>query len=171
MRNAKELQGLAIVDVRGGKKLGTADEIVVSPDDGRLVGFVMKSLGVLSPNEHFVEMSDVRSIGADAITVEGEEVAHTSEEATEAFREARGGGRTLSGKKVVTQDGSVVGTISDYTIDEGRGRVTGLILGGGLFEKGDVIPADRIVSVGPDVVVVAEPGSGAEVSGARPFVS
>ncbi len=171
MRNARELQGLAIVDVRGGKKLGTADEIIVSPDDGRVLGFVMKSLGVFSPNERFVEMGDVRSIGADAITVEGEEVAHTPQAVRDEIQQARGSGRTLTGKKAVTQDGTVVGTISDYTIDEEKARVTGLILGGGVFEKGDVIQAERIVSVGPDMVVVSDPGSGAEATGGRPFVS
>jgi uncharacterized protein YrrD len=171
MRNAKDLQGLAIVDVKGGNKLGSADEIVVSPDNGRVLGFVMKSMGVLSPNERIVEMSDVRSIGPDAITVEGEEVAHTSGAAAEVFQQARSGKRTLNGKKVVTQDGTVVGTVTDYTIDEREARVTGLILGGGLFEKGDVIPADRIVSVGSDVVVVSEPGAESGASGARPFIS
>ena len=158
MRNAKELSGLAIVDVANGKKLGSADEVVVSPDTGRLLGFVMKSLGVLSPNERIVEMSDVRSIGRDAITVEGDEVARTSEAAAEEFQRARAEKRTLIGRKVVTQDGSMVGTITDYTIDEQEARVKGLILGGGLFETGDVIPADRVVSVGTDVVVVSEPG-------------
>jgi uncharacterized protein YrrD len=49
--------------------------------------------------------------------------------------------------------------------------VKGLVLGGGLFEKGDVIPADRIVSVGSDVVVVNEPGAETGASGPRPFVS
>lgn len=171
MRNAKDLQGLAIVDVANGKKLGSADEIVVSPDSGRLLGFVMKSLGVLSPNERIVEMSDVRSIGADAITVEGDEVARTTEASAEEFRQARASKRGLNGKKVVTQDGTLVGTITDYSIDEQEARVKALMLGGGLFEKGDAIPADRIVSVGEDVVVVSEPGSGAGSSGPRPFVS
>jgi len=171
MRNAKDLRGLAIVDVAAGTKLGTADEIVVSPDSGRVMGFVMKSMGMLSPNERIVQMDDVRAIGPDAITVEGDEVARSGDDAPDEFRQARDGKRTLNGKKVVTQDGSVVGTVSDFTIDERERRVRGLILGGGLFEKGDVIPADRVVSVGTDVVVVSEPGSAADDAAARPFVS
>jgi uncharacterized protein YrrD len=171
MRNAKDLHGLAIVDVANGKKLGSADEIVVSPDTGRVLGFVMKSMGVISPNERIVEMSDIRAIGADAITVEGDEVARTSQAAAEEFRQARASKRGLAGKKVVTQDGNLVGTVTDYTIDEKGARVKALILGGGLFERGDAIPADRIVSVGTDVVVVSEPGAGAGSSGPRPFVS
>jgi uncharacterized protein YrrD len=118
MRNAKDLQGLAIVDVEGGNKLGSADEIVVSPDDGRLLGFVMKRVGLFSPQERIIEMRDIRNIGPDAITVEGDEVAHASAAAQDDFQEARNGKRALTGKKVVTQDGTVIGSVSDYTIDE-----------------------------------------------------
>jgi hypothetical protein len=39
-----------------------------------------------------------------------------------------------------------------------------------MFDRSDVVPADRIVSVGADVIVVSEAGSGAEPTGARPFV-
>lgn len=165
MRTSKDLAGLAIIDVRDGKKLGQVSETVVSPDDGRLLGFVVKSGGLLSRDESVVEIDDVRAIGADAVTVEGE-LTHRADDATQAFREARGGDRTLVGRKVVSQGGSVVGQIADVVISEDERRVTGLVLGGGVFEKGDALSADRIVSVGPDVVVVTDEHAGAE---AGPF--
>jgi len=166
MRTSKDLAGLAIIDVRDGKKLGQVSETVVSPDDGRLLGFVIKSGGLLSRDESVVEIGDVRSIGADAVTVEGDELAHQADAATDAFREARGGDRTLIGRKVVSQGGSVVGQIADVVISEDERRVTGLVLGGGVFEKGDALSADRIVSVGPDVVIVTDEHAAAE---AGPF--
>ncbi|MDQ3691201.1 MAG: PRC-barrel domain-containing protein [Chloroflexota bacterium] len=168
MRNAKELRGIAIVDVKNGAKLGNADEIVVSPDDGRVLGFVMKEGTFLNRNETIVEIADVRSIGSDAITVEGEAVAHTPEAVAGEIREARSGGRDLVGRQVVTQDGSLVGTIADFAIDVQARRVAAIQIGGGLFEKSDVIAADRITSVGADVVVVSEPGADAPD---RPFVA
>ena len=166
MRTSKDLAGLAIIDVRDGKKLGQVSETIVSPDDGRLLGFVIKSGGLLSRDESVVEIDDVRSIGADAVTVEGDELVHQADAATDAFREARGGDRTLIGRKVVSQGGSVVGQIADVVISEDERRVTGLVLGGGVFEKGDALSADRIVSVGPDVVVVTDEHAAAE---AGPF--
>lgn len=156
MRAGRELTGLAIVDVRDGKKLGTADEIVISPDDGRLLGFVMKGGGLFSSKETIVEIDDVRSIGADAITVEGDEVAHTPEASAEAFREARSGDRSLIGRKIVTQGGRLVGQVSDVVINEQQRRVTSLTIGGGMLEQGDVVQAARIVSVGPDLIVVRD---------------
>ena len=156
MRTMKDLHGMTILDVRDGKKLGQADEVVISPDDGRVLGFVMKTGGLLRNGESIVEIDDVRAIGRDAITVEGEEVAHTSEAASEAFSQARSGERALAGRKVVTQGGSLVGQVDDVAIDEDGRRVTALLLGGGLLEQSDAVAADRIVSVGPDVIVVRD---------------
>jgi len=156
MRTGKDLAGLAIIDVRDGRRLGAVNEIVISPDDGKLLGFVMKRGGLFSSEEAVVEMADVRSIGPDAITVEGDEVAHTAEASGAAFKEARGGDRSLVGRKVVTQNGSVVGQISDFVVNEEQGRVTALIVGGGMLEQGNALQADRIVSVGPDVIIVRD---------------
>lgn len=156
MRTGKELIGLAIVDVRDGKKLGHADEIVISPDDGRLLGFVMKAGGLFGGKESIVEIDDVRSIGRDAITVEGDEVAHTTEASAESFREARDGDRSLVGRKIVTQSGTMIGQVHDIVVNEEQRRVTSLTIGGGLLEQGDALPANRIVSVGPDLIVVRD---------------
>lgn len=166
MRTTKDLSGLAVIDIRDGKKLGTVGDTVVSPDDGRLLGFVIKSGGLLNNDESVVEIDDVRSIGADAITVEGDEI-QGAEATNEAFQEARSGDRALAGRKVVTQGGKLLGQIADVVISEEERRVTGLLLGGGIFEKDDALPADRIASVGPDVVVVTD--EQAEPPGRSPF--
>ena len=156
MRTTKELSGLAIIDVRDGKKLGTVGETVISPDHGRLLGFVIKSPGLLHQDESSIEIEDVRSIGADAVTVEGDEIVHRIDAMPEPFQQARSGDRTLIGRKIVTQGGSLVGKVADLVISEDERRATGMILESGMFESGDALPTDRIVSVGPDVVIVTD---------------
>lgn len=165
MRTTKELAGLAVINVRDGKKLGTVSETVVSPDDGRLLGFVLKSGGMLSREESAVEIDDVRSVGADAITVEGEEIIHRPEATQPNFQEARNGDRTLVGRKIVTQSGTVVGQIADLVVNEESRRVGSILIGGGMFESSDAIPAARVVSVGPDVVIVTDEGASDETAG------
>ena len=157
MRNAKDLAGMSIVAIADGKKLGSADELVLSSDGLRLVGFVMKSGGFFSQREHVVEASDVRSVGADAITVDAEEVARISDEAAAEFREGRASARRITGNKVVTESGSMVGTVSDFVIDEETFRVTSLVLSGSLLSSGDVVPTDRVISVGPDAIMIRDP--------------
>ena len=155
MRNAKQIEGMSVVGIADGKKLGTADELVVSSDELRLVAFVMKS-GVFSQRELIVEADDIRSFGPDAITVDGEEVARIGDETAAAVREARASGRRINGSKVVTESGTMLGTVSDYVIDERSRRITSLMLGGSLLASADAIPADRVISVGPDAIVVRD---------------
>lgn len=165
MRTSRELAGLAVIDIRDGKKLGAVSETVVSPDDGRLLGFVLTSGGMLNREESAVEIDDVRSIGRDAITVEGEEHIHRPEATQEAFQAARTSVRTLIGRKLVTRGGSVIGQVADYAINEETRRIGTLLIGGGLFESSDAVPAARVVSVGPDVVVVTDEGAADDTSG------
>lgn len=170
MRSVKELQGIAIVDVTGGKKLGTVDEVVISPDDGRLLGFVMRGGGVLARTEHIIEADDIRSIGQDAITVDGDDLAHVPEAASEAIQQARTGGRSLMGRTAVTQQGTALGQIGDLMLDPDARRLAAVMIGGGMLGSSDAVPADRIVSVGPDVVVVSDVDAPAD-DVPRPFVA
>lgn len=155
MRKRKDLQGLAIVDV-GGTKLGSIDELVISPEDGRILAFTMAH-GMLGGSHSYVAIDDVRAIGADAVTVEGENAARRDSEMPDGLRQAHEASRALVGKKVVTENGSLLGTISDYYVDETARRVTGLTVGsGGLLSGEDGVAADRIMSVGPDAVIVTD---------------
>lgn len=164
MRSAKDLQGLAVVGINDGKKLGTADELIVSPDELRLLGLVIKSGGPLSRDEQIVEARDIRSIGSDAITVDAEAVAHGTEAIAESIRETRAGNRRIVGSKVVTESGTLLGTASDFAIDESTHRITSLTLSSSLFQTGDTLAVDRVISVGPDVVVVRDGNAGADVA-------
>lgn len=156
MRKISALVGIAVIDVKDGTKIGEVEEVVVSPDDLRLLGFVVGSGRFLGHEEHIVETADIRAIGDDAITVDGQEAARTSEASTEAFREARSGKRRLEGKKVITEKGSVLGTVSDALLDEDGKRLSALLIGGGLLQSAETLQIDRVASVGPDVIVARE---------------
>ena len=155
MRKRKELQGLAVVDVTGGTKLGSIGDLVVSPDNGRIVALTLTG-GMLSGSSSYVAIEDVHAIGPDAITVEGENAVRPDSEMPDGIRAARDASRHLVGKKVVTENGTLLGTVSDYLVDETAYRVTGLTLGGGLLSSEDALSADRIVSLGPDAIIATD---------------
>lgn len=155
MHNAKDVEGMPVVAIADGKKLGTVDELVVSPDELRLLGFVMKS-GLFGHRELVVEAGDIRAFGADAITIDSEDAARISDDAAAEFGEARAAGRRITGSKVVTESGSLIGSVSDFVIDERSLRITTLLLGGSFMTGADAIPTNRVISVGPDMIVVAD---------------
>lgn len=156
MRKISELVGIAVIDVKDGTKLGEVEEVVLSPDDLRLLGFVVGSGRFLGHEERIVETADIRSIGEDAITVDGQEASHTSQASTEEFRAARAGNRRLAGKKVVTDNGTVLGTVSDAVLDENGRQLSALLIGGGILQSPESLHVDRIASVGPDVIIARE---------------
>lgn len=162
MRKGKELRGLAVVDVTSGRKLGTVDDLVISPEDGAVLAIVLGG-GMFGGTKSYVDAADIRSFGQDAITVTGEEVARGEDDVSDMVREAHGSARTLPGNKVVTENGALLGTVSDYFIDEESRRVTGLRIGGGLLSSEDGLAADRIVSVGPDAIIVRDEGQEPEL--------
>lgn len=153
MRKGKELHGLAVVDVGSGRKLGTVEHLVISPEDGAVLGVAIGG-GMFGGGKSYVDIADVRAFGADAVTVDGEDVARSENDASETIRDADRSARTLVGNKVVTEGGAFLGTVHDYFIDEAARRVTGLTIGGGLLSGEDGLAADRIRSVGPDAVIV-----------------
>jgi uncharacterized protein YrrD len=170
MRKHKDLEGLAVVDVSGGRKLGAVSDLVISPDDGRIVAITLRG-GLFGGGGSYVAAGDVRSIGPDALTVEGDQVLRPESEMPDELRKARDASQSLTGKKVVTENGTLLGTVSDYLVDESTLRVTGLTIGGGLLSGADALAADRVVSVGPDALVVTDPDvehSHASGEGRRP---
>lgn len=161
MRKSSDLRGLAVIDSGSGTKLGALDELIVSPDDGEVLAIVLGG-GMFGGGKSYVEMTDVRAIGSDAITVEGDGVVKTEEAISERIRQALGSPSKLVGNKVVTRDGTFLGTVHDFFIEEQTRRVTGLTVGGGLLSSEDSLAADRIISVGPDAVIVLADGDQAE---------
>jgi uncharacterized protein YrrD len=156
MRKRKDLEGLAVVDVSGGRKLGAVSDFVISPSDGRVLAITLRG-GLFGGGGSYVAAGDVRSIGPDALTVEGDQVVRPESEMPDDLREARDASKSLAGKKVVTENGTLLGTVSDYLVDESALRVTGLTIGGGLLSGEDALAADRVVSVGPDALIVTDP--------------
>jgi uncharacterized protein YrrD len=156
MRKRKDLEGLAVVDVSGGRKLGAVSDLVISSDDGRVLAITLRG-GLFGGGGSYVAAEDVRSIGPDALTVKGDQAVRPESEMPDDLREARDASRKLPGKKVVTENGTLLGTVSDYVIDEATLRVTGLTIGGGLLSGEDALATDRVVSVGPDALIVTDP--------------
>ena len=59
-------------------------------------------------------------------------------------------------RKVVTEGGADVGNVASLEFDERSFRVTQVEVSPGFFKSNHHVPADQVVRIGPDVVVVAD---------------
>jgi sporulation protein YlmC with PRC-barrel domain len=138
---AKDLRGMSLLAVDTGEKLGEIRDVIIQPVEGRVTGLVVRTL---DNGELRLRMNDA-TIGPDAVMTSVE----SFEYAGDRTREMAGGARALDelvGSNVVTEDGDLLGRISEIYISADRQQVVYRIvesriqkfLGRGFFLPGDV---------------------------------
>ena len=151
--DADTLNGLAIVAIADGVRLGRVSDILFAPQP-----LAMVALQVQGDSGSFVvPLERVHQIGSDAITVQDSSVTQAPSNGG-----ALGGLLPLSAVhklKVVDEAGTYLGTIKTADVDPASGRVTALQAHkGGLLGLGGTttpVEAGLIRSVGPELVTVA----------------
>lgn len=125
MIRAKELGGRAVVDVDAAEKLGKIDRIVLDPESRRVAGFVVSKGSSIFNNEKdiVIPASCVHAVGPDAVTVHRTANFDTGVTFDDLPRVS-----DIAGRKVVSDQGRLMGTVDDVLIDEHDGRIVGYAL-------------------------------------------
>jgi len=168
MIRASELYGRVLVDLDTAEKVGNVDEIIVDIYGPCIAGYVVSNgHGLLGRGQRMlVATESVHAIGPDALTVRR---AITSPELS-AHLDSLPRLAELTGRKMVSHGGRLLGTIEDALIDERDSRIIGYPLDGGtvaaglerLFALGlrsdrlEYVRADADLRVGAKLVVVPD---------------
>lgn len=125
MIRATELGRRAVVDVDAAEKLGKVDRIVLDPDARRVAGFIVsRGNSFLGGGDPLVLSAEtVHAIGPDAITVHRAAAGSAAGDFGGLPRVS-----DMIGRKVVSDQGRVLGTVDDVLIDEADGRIIGYAL-------------------------------------------
>jgi sporulation protein YlmC with PRC-barrel domain len=179
MYSAKDLRGRTVLDVDQGRNLGQVDELLLDFDGQQIAGLVVTTgRSLLDPGEPIhIKGSAIHAIGPDAVTVR-----HSADDTPSVALEAFPHLDYVLGKTVVSQAGTVVGSVRDVLLAPDGGRIVGYELsasgrsegldvgiGRALFgskreRNTDYVRADLDIRVGADALVVADE---AIVRGAR----
>jgi sporulation protein YlmC with PRC-barrel domain len=153
---ASALKNKAVVSMADGVQIGQVADVLFDTAALRVAALVLTTTGGRS----VLPFAAVRSLGADAVTVE-------SATATQAAVDQAGIGNLLRslgdliGLKVVNGEGAYLGDVRDVTIEQASGALTELEAhsGGmlGLGGSGVTIPASAIRGIGPELVTVDMP--------------
>jgi uncharacterized protein YrrD len=146
----KELLDLPVVSNTEAREIGRVKEVLFNPGANALCGLVV------SPNEQDVPLllplRGIRSIGKDAITVEGVNVAEPFEENLQA-QEISAAGGYRDGMNVMTESGESVGKIDRVRIKE-DGTVASYHSSSGFFgSKHDIEPSE-VKSGSKDMIII-----------------
>jgi uncharacterized protein YrrD len=155
VRRSKEIVGKPIVSASTGRKLGAVADLLLDDSQHAVVGLVVRDGWMTA--ERVLPYDGVQTIGPDVVIAKsaGELVDRRRwrERAVPAQRASR-----FTGRRVVTEGGRILGTVSEVFIDEQTGRVDGYQIAG---RKGPLAPHSLLravedVRVGPDAIVVRD---------------
>ena len=168
MIRASGLYGRAIVDLDTAERIGDVDEIIVDPSGPGVAGFVVtcdRSL-LASRKRLIVPMEAIHAIGPDALTVRS--VGRHEEHG--AHLDSLPRLSELTGRRMVSFGGRVLGAMEDALIDERDGRIIGYPLeksGPGTWleaafglgwrsDRPDYVRADAGLRIGARLIVVPD---------------
>ncbi len=157
--HASELKGRSVVVLANAEKVGQVEDVLFDARFRQVLGFRVKEGGLLSKTVALPRDS-VTAIGADALTVPSPDMINEEERFPQLA-----GAATLSqvtGTKVVTESGQLLGTIGQLDVDADARTVTAYVLSASLAERvmrhqEEVVQAGEVVRLGEGgIMVVAD---------------
>ena len=162
---ASALKGKDVVSMVDGVQIGRVEDVLFDTNALRIAALALTTTGGRS----ILPFAAIRSLGADAVTVESATATQPAAVQADAGNLLRGLG-DLTGLKVVNGEGAYLGDVRDVTIEQSSGALTELEAhrGGmlGMGGTGVTIPASAIRGIGPEMITVDMPEPSDEPHGA-----
>lgn len=133
-----------VVSTATATKVARVDGFVVLPGPARVA---LLRLGKVSGAGTLLAWDDLQGFGPDAVTVATDAVIRPARDGLE--QRAEDNDLEILGKRVLTERGMQLGTVTDVDFDPETGAVTTLIT------KTDTIAGDRLIGLGGYAVVVS----------------
>ncbi len=151
-----DLKGTSVVNVGTAEKLGSIEDMLLDGAGKRVLGFRVRSGGGLRTHHEAMLLSDVKSFGDDAVTIDDQSRLNREDTFSDLRDSLTASG--IVGSKVMTEDGQQIGSISDLSADMDAARVTDYQMGAGLLDRlrgqDHIIPVDAVRSIGDGLVVI-----------------
>lgn len=131
---AGEITGRPVVTLDTADDIAEVKDVVFSHHNGYLVGFTLNKRGWLAgPRREVLPWSHVGALGPDAVMVPAAD-ALTMPDADEF---AQGDAENVVGGRVITDDGTELGEVTDLVLSvDSEARVVGYEIGGETVERG-----------------------------------
>lgn len=140
-----QLVGQRVLARESGQLLGSLRRLLLDPETVTVVAAQLEGgAGGIS----VVDWSAVASVGPDAVMVGSAEAARDPRDERE--RQLLAGRLDLDGKLVLTELGDSLGQLEDLELEIESGRLVRLHV------PGEVVDVDRIVGLGPDMLILPE---------------
>ncbi|OPY57753.1 MAG: hypothetical protein A4E55_01477 [Pelotomaculum sp. PtaU1.Bin035] len=155
MKNSQQILGLPVLSIEEGKQIGVVKHLVLNAERGTVDFFLVEDdtwyLGL-----KVISFEDVHGIGEFGLTVTGQSSLSAVSESTGVLELLKKDLR-LPGIKVLSKKGRLVGSISEYIIDENTAEIIGCqLVPAGNEKPAGIISKKFILTYGYDFLVVEE---------------
>ncbi|MBS4021649.1 MAG: PRC-barrel domain-containing protein [Dethiobacter sp.] len=151
MKNAREVVGLPVIELRQGGSLGRVQSLVFNSTTRRVDALEIGERSLLKSRLQQVPFSAVRSFGSDAVTLHGYDPAPEDTQAQDVELQ----GKKLSGSRLITVDGTLAGTVDDFSFSTKNGELVDLYVAlekpGGHLK----LPVTSVENFGRDFIVIS----------------
>jgi uncharacterized protein YrrD len=147
----KDLLGLSVIGQSDGQQLGHVRDLLFDHDSDQLLALVLANKDLFGlVDALIVPWPEVRDIRGDVVTVQSSQSAIRLGEAPR-IRDVAQRETTLSGTKVLSEDGKQLGTLADMVIDISDGRIIGFEISQGKIK--DTLRGKRFLPAPPGLAI------------------
>lgn len=157
MRKSKKFIGMPIISLAEGQEMGTVKGLVVDPFQQRIAALIIEQKGWFK-EQKFVPYGKVRSVGVDAITIDQGTVVEKGAslpDILKLYKERI----NIIGSKIIAENGSDLGEVDEFFIDEVSGQIVGLEISGNflnsLFKGKSFMEITFVKTIGKELVVTS----------------
>jgi uncharacterized protein YrrD len=153
VKTSKEIIGLPVFSIAEVLNLGDIKDLLINPDSGTVDYVVVAPQNTIKENG-LIPFANVVGIGEDALTVRTQDKMipfSTDENAlTLLDRNVK-----VIGTKIMTEKGTITGTICELLIDDDNGNIVGCEwVPNGEEQAAGYIPAQYVITYGRDLIIV-----------------
>ncbi|MDP3050598.1 MAG: PRC-barrel domain-containing protein, partial [Eubacteriales bacterium] len=147
-----------VISLDEGVKLGHVKGLVIDPPNKALAALIVESSGLFR-EQRFIPLAKIHSMGFDAVTISrisNAEKGASLPNIVQLWKDKI----TLIGSRVISENGTVLGKVQDYTINLEDGKIDGIELAESslnrMLKGAHHVSAHQIRTLGREAVVVSD---------------
>lgn len=160
MRRSRRFISMPVISLEEGLKVGSVKGLVVDSSNKKVAALIIEQKGWFKEIK-YIPYNKIRSVGDDAITVDRSAGAEKGSGLPDIIRLVKEK-IEVNGSKLVSENGTVLGFVGEFFIDEESGKIGGLEFAGKYIDsviRGRAyLDISFVRTIGKEVVVITAEG-------------
>jgi len=156
-KQSRKTLSLPVLSVNEGEHLGYVKSLIVDPAKREVCAFVINQKGWFKEDK-IIPFNRVKNIGENAIVIDKSGTAEKPANFPQIIKLIKNPARIIN-SKVVSSSGKSLGHVEEFYFDA-TGKITKFELSSkfteGLWKGKTLLPSEEIITIGKDVIIVAD---------------